>query len=124
MLSDFDAATLPELKQYVARVLALEVWYSREQFEEIELIRLADPLYALLDEMRIRDFIYDFDWISWGKEAEKLIDKPELLEKADLNTLQRLMTAHSRNESLRDGHLAEMIDSGHLRLLFQRIMTL
>lgn len=124
MLSDFDAATLPELKQYVARVLALNEWYSREQYEEIELIRLADPLYTLLDEMRIRDFIFDFDWISWGKEAERLIDKSELLEKADLITLQRLMTAHSRNESLRDGHLAEMIDSGHLRLLFQRLMAL
>ncbi len=124
MLNDFDAATLPELKQYVARVLALTEWYSREQYEEIELIRLADPLYALLDEMRIRDFIYDFDWISWGKEAEKLIEKPELLEKADLIGLQKLMTAHSRNEALRDGHLAEMIDSGHLRLLFQRLMVL
>lgn len=124
MTSEFDAATLPELKQFVARVLALDKWYAREQFEEIELIRYADPLYTLLDEMRIRDFIYDFDWISWGKEADKLIDQAELLEKADLATLQRLMTAHSRNESLRDGHLAEMIDNGHLRLLFQRIMAL
>ncbi len=124
MLSDFDAATLSELKQYVARVLALDSWYTREQFEEIEFIRLADDLYALLDEMRVRDFIYDFDWMSWGKEADKYIDKPELLEKADLNTLQRLMTAHSRNESLRDGHLAEMIDNGHLRLLFHRMMAL
>lgn len=124
MTSEFDAATLPELKQFVARVLALDKWYAREQFEEIELIRYADPLYTLLDEMRIRDFIYDFDWINWGKEADKLIDQAELLEKADLATLQRLMTAHSRNESLRDGHLAEMIDNGHLRLLFQRIMAL
>ncbi len=124
MLSEFDAATLPELKQYVARVLALSNWYGREQYEEIELIRYADALYSLLDEMRSRDFIYDFDWMAWGKEADKLAEDAKLVDKADLGTLQRLMTAHSRNEALHDGHLAAMIDSGHLRRVFDRLMAL
>lgn len=124
MLSEFDKSQLPQLKKQLQAVLDLPVWYTREQYEEIELIRYADALYTLLDEMRVSDFIYDFDWMSWGKEADKLIDNPALLEKANLDSLQRLMTCHSRNESLKDGHLAAMIDQGHLRRLFERLLTL
>lgn len=124
MLSEFDKSQLPQLKKLVQQLLATDVWYTREQYEEIELIRYADSLYTLLDEMRVSDFIYDFDWMSWGKEADKLIDQPALLDKAKIEDLQRLMTCHSRNESLKDGHLAEMIDTGHLRRLFERLLTL
>lgn len=124
MLSEFDKSQLPQLKKQLQAVLDLPLWYTREQYEEIELIRYADALYTLLDEMRVSDFIYDFDWMSWGKEADKLIDNPALLEKANLDSLQRLMTCHSRNESLKDGHLAAMIDQGHLRRLFERLLTL
>lgn len=124
MLSEFDKSQLPQLKKQLQAVLDLPVWYTREQYEEIELIRYADALYTLLDEMRVRDFIYDFDWMSWGKEADKLIDNPTLLDNASLDSLQRLMTCHSRNESLKDGHLAAMIDQGHLRRLFERLLTL
>lgn len=124
MMSEFDKKDLPALKPYIVEVLALEKWYTNEQYEEIELVRYADAFYKLLDEMRIRDFIYDFDWMSWRNDANRIVDQPDLLAKADLISLQRLMTAHSRNEALHDGHLAEMIDSGHMRALFQRIMEL
>ena len=59
-----------------------------------------------------------------GHTAEQLIAKPELLAKADLDTLRKLFTAHSRNESLNDGHMAEMIDEGHLKLAVKRLTEL
>ena len=74
--------------------------------------------------MRATDFIYEFDWMGYAKQADQLVDKPELLEKADLETLRKLFTAHSRNEALKDGHLAEMIDNGHLQNAVARLVAL
>jgi hypothetical protein len=99
-------------------------WYSKLKLEELEVFQYHHQLYALLDLMRQTDFIYEFDWMGFGKQADALIDQPELLETADLATLRKLFTAHSRNESLKDGHLAAMIDVGHLPLAVNRLIAL
>lgn len=99
-------------------------WYSKLQLEELEVFQYHDQLYALLDLMRHTDFIYEFDWMAFGKQADQLVDQPALLEKADLDTLRKLFTAHSRNEALQDGHLAVMIDQGHLQRAVERLIAL
>lgn len=99
-------------------------WYTKLQLEELEVYQYHDLLYKLLDLMRATDFIYEFDWMGFGKQADQLIDKAELLEKADLETLRKLFTAHSRNEALHDGHLAQMINNGHLQKAVARLVEL
>lgn len=111
-LKNSDAGALRALAVSLGRE---EVWYTKLQLEELEVFQYHDLLYKLMDLMRATDFIYEFDWMGFGKQADVLIDKPELLEKADFETLRKLFTAHSRNEALKDGHMAEMIDNGHFQ---------
>lgn len=120
-LKSSDAGALRALAVNLIRETS---WYTKLQLEELEVHQYHDLLYKLLDLMRATDFIYEFDWMGYGKQADQLVDKPELLEKADLETLRKLFTAHSRNEALKDGHLAEMIDNGHLQKAVARLAAL
>jgi hypothetical protein len=113
-----------KLRAFAVQLMAKESWYERQQFEELVVFRYDDLLFGMLDAMRNTDFIYEFDWMGFGKQAEQLVAKPELLAVADLETLRKLFTAHSRNESLNDGHLADMIDEGHLKLAVKRLTAL
>lgn len=120
-LKSSDAGALRALAMNLARE---SVWYTKLQLEELEVYQYHDLLYKLMDLMRATDFIYEFDWMGFGKQADQLIDKAELLEKTDLETLRKLFTAHSRNEALKDGHMAEMIDNGHLQKAVARLVAL
>jgi hypothetical protein len=124
MSFSIKSADAGQLRAYAVQLMAKETWYEKQQFEELVVFRYDDLLFAMLDLMRSTDFIYEFDWMAFGKQAEQLIAKPELLAKADLDTLRKLFTAHSRNESLNDGHMAEMIDDGHLKLAVKRLTEL
>lgn len=112
------------LRSVAVQLLAVETWYERQQFEELVVFRYHDLLYKLLDLMRQTEVIYEYDWMAFGKQAEQLIAQPALLVQADLATLRKLFTAHSRNESLNDGHLAEMIDQGHLQAAVRQLVAL
>jgi hypothetical protein len=120
-LKSSDAGALRALAVNLGREAT---WYTKLQLEELEIFQYHDLLYKLLDLMRATNFIYEFDWMDFGKQADQLIDKAELLKQADLETLRKLFTAHSRNEALKDGHLAEMIDSGHLQQVVSRLVAL
>lgn len=117
--SDADA-----LKKLCASLAEKNSWYEKQQFEELVVFRYDDELYALLETMRNINFIYEFDWMAFGKKADQLIADEQFLAKAELETLRKLFTAHSRNESLYDGHMAGMIDSGHLQLAVKQLHTL
>jgi hypothetical protein len=120
-LKPADAA---RLKKHCVALAEKQTWYEKQQFEELLVYRYVDELYALLETMRGMQFIYEFDWMAFGKKAEQLITDEALLAKADLETLRKLFTAHSRNESLYDGHMANMIDSGHFQKAVMRLSAL
>lgn len=120
-LKSSDAGALRALAVNLGRE---STWYTKLQLEELEVYQYHDLLYKMMDLMRSTDFIYDFDWMGFGKQADQLIDKPELLEKADLETMRKLFTAHSRNEALNDGHMADMIDKGHFQKAVARLVAL
>jgi O-acetyl-ADP-ribose deacetylase len=62
-----------------------------------------------------------FDWGSWQSEAEKYFKDAGLLKDADLDTLRKLLTLHVRKERFCSGHLAHMIESGHILSILKRI---
>lgn len=62
-----------------------------------------------------------FDWSSWQGEAERLIENPAALERADLDTLQKLLTLHIRKDRFCEGHLEAMRECGHLVAILRRI---
>ena len=65
-------------------------------------------------------FIQPFDWMNW-REGEQFVDHPELLRRANLQTLRKLLTAHVRADRFSEGHLAGTFESGHMRLILKRM---
>lgn len=66
------------------------------------------------------EFIIPFDWSAWD-EGIKFIEQPDLLESADFTTLKKLLTVHIRQERFCSGHLAAMIDQGHILAILKRL---
>jgi O-acetyl-ADP-ribose deacetylase len=65
-------------------------------------------------------WIIDFNWPQWQEEAKDYIDNIATLKKADLETLQKLITLHVRKNRFCDGHLVSIIKSGHIGDIFHR----
>jgi len=89
------------------------------------------PYFNLSDEVaRFHQCLYDnnwifsFDWPKWQDEAERLFDSPELLEKADLETIRKLLTLHARKERFCEGHLSGIFKEGHLTNILRRLRVL
>ena len=67
------------------------------------------------------NFIQEFDWTLWHDEAEKYQKYPELISGADLEIIIKLLTTHVRADRFCTGHLANMLDNGHLLQILQRL---
>lgn len=65
-----------------------------------------------------------FDWTEWQESAEKFVDSPKKIEKADATTIQKLLTTHSRKDRFCEGHLAAMFENGHIVALLRRLRQL
>lgn len=66
---------------------------------------------------------HDFDWGSWN-EAEEYVVASDKLNTADIFLVRQLLTTHFRKERFCEGHLNEMISSGHMKHLFRRLKKL
>ena len=90
-----------------------------------DIITMPYPVYdgtvdELVQALYDHGFVQNFDWPSWN-EAQEYVKRPELLARANLETCIKLLTTHVRTERLCDGHLAEMITSGHLLAVLNRL---
>ncbi len=65
--------------------------------------------------------IISFDWISWSDEAKRYQLDSETLARVDLLTLRKLLTTHVRADRFTEGHLATMLESGHIVAILRRL---
>jgi hypothetical protein len=65
--------------------------------------------------------LYVCDWKRWGEEAERYQSHPDLLKAADLLTLRKLLTLHVRADRFVEGHLASVLESGHITAILWRM---
>jgi len=70
------------------------------------------------------ELLFPFDWTDWQKEAERICGDPELIRKADLMTVQKLLTLHVRKERFCEGHFASMCENGVILLILKRVKAL
>ena len=70
------------------------------------------------------NFVVSFDWPSWKEMALGYMDHPETLAEADLLTLRKLLTTHVRNDRFVEGHLAGMLENGHITAILRRLQTI
>jgi|GEM_PF-924697 len=67
------------------------------------------------------NIIIVFDWTIWDDEAKRYQAEPKALETADLLTLRKLLTAHIRADRFVEGHLASVLESGHIAAILRRL---
>jgi hypothetical protein len=77
-----------------------------------------DGFIRTLNEQNV---LVPFDWTSWQGEAQRYRSDPEALAEADLLTLRRLLTTHIRADRFVEGHLASMLESGHITAILRRL---
>lgn len=89
------------------------------------------PFWGMTDEaarfhhvLHDRGFVRPFDWVAWKREAERLVDDPDALARAGLDTICKLLTAHVRQERFCEGHLLSMYKCGHLAAVLRRLAAL
>jgi hypothetical protein len=88
---------------------------------EFPYCKYAPEVHAFISTIYDDGWIYLFDWSSWQKEAIKYLNDPSELESADLDTLRKLLTLHVRKERFCEGHMSEMIKSGHIVAILKRL---
>lgn len=94
-------------------------WHGPEgQFPFFVTSRDVDEFVQTLYDQEI---IVIFDWMSWGEEVDRYSGNPSALEAADLVTVRKLFTAHVRAERFSEGHLAEVLESGHIASILRRM---
>ncbi len=76
---------------------------------------------SFVHDLHEHGFIFSFDWPSWQEEAIRLFENPETIAHADLITIQKMFTTHVRKDRFCEGHLAAMIESGHMTAILQRL---
>jgi len=69
-------------------------------------------------------FVQSFDWGLFSNEAKRYMSDPALISSADLMTCVKLITTHLRAERFTDGHLLEVLKSGHMTAILQRLEEL
>lgn len=66
-------------------------------------------------------FVTPFDWTNWQQEAGAFMQHPERVQTTDLETIQKLLTTHVRTERFNSGHLAQVIQTGHILTILNRL---
>ena len=94
-------------------------WHSPEgQFPYYSMSReVMDFIEALSDQ----EIIFSFDWPSWQEEAVQYVSDPGAVEQADLLTLRKLLTLHVRKDRFVEGHLAHMLEDGHITAVLRQL---
>lgn len=83
-----------------------------------------DDVWAFMKAVYDRWLLDGFEWQGFEAAAQIFLDQPERLATADLATVQKLLNLHVRKERYHDGHLAEVLASGHITLLLERLSAL
>jgi hypothetical protein len=65
-----------------------------------------------------------FDWPDWYQSAGRAIEDPEQLERAGVDDICRLLTAHIRRERFVEGSLGTFVSSGLLKGILQRLAVI
>ena len=68
--------------------------------------------------------VLDFAWGAWQPKALRYSEDPARLERARLLTIRKLLTLHLRKDRFVEGHLAEMLESGHITAILRRAASL
>jgi O-acetyl-ADP-ribose deacetylase len=81
-------------------------------------------VYKFMDACYENGMVLSFDWGAWSDEARRYMKDPQLVMSASLDTCLKLITTHLRAERFCDGHLEEVLRSGHITVILRRLQQL
>jgi Family of unknown function (DUF6508) len=81
-------------------------------------------VYKFMDACYENGMVLSFDWGAWSRQAHRYMRDPPLVMSAKLNTCMKLLTAHLRAERFCDGHLQEVLESGHITSILRRLKSI
>lgn len=81
----------------------------------------SDGMLAFMRACGGNGWIEVFEWPAWVEEARRFHDDPATLAAADVPTIRKLLTLHIRNDRFSEGHLAAMVEDGHLAAVLRRL---
>ena len=64
------------------------------------------------------------NWVEDGDWVRGFTDEPERLDSANVEDVRRLITAHLRADRFNEGHIASVVESGHMAALVRRLVEL
>jgi len=83
-----------------------------------------DGFVLFIEALYSAGLVVEFDWMAWTDEAQRYVGDQNLIESADILTIQKLITTHVRNDRFCDGHLRAMILNGHVATVLRRLQEL
>lgn len=69
-------------------------------------------------------WVEPFDWGAWQDTAARYVESPDMVAQADVDTIRKLLTTHTRNDRFCEGHLVDMIECGHIAACLRRLREL
>ena len=63
----------------------------------------------------------DYSYMGFLKDFQRAIQDENFIKTADLSQIKTMLTFCVRGERFCDGHWADMIESDHIRRLFERL---
>ena len=98
----------------IDKVLKYLSIFEKKEYRSKEVSEFVETLYE-------EGFIISFDWGGWQSQAEQFCSNPELLNTADMITLQKLLTTHVRKDRFCEGHLACVLKEGHITAILRQL---
>ena len=94
-------------------------WHGREG--HIPYYAINEDVMEFVNVLYVEQIVFSFNWTRWQEEAQKFVDEPEALKTADLLVLRKLLVTHVRTDRFVEGHLASMLESGHITAIVKRL---
>lgn len=83
--------------------------------------RASAEVNAFVKALYAHELLVRFDWMSWQEQAQTYQDDPGALAQADLLTIRKLLTLHVRQDRFVEGHLASVLEGGHVAAILRRL---
>ena len=83
-----------------------------------------DEVMAFMLALESQRITFPFDWPGWQAEAQRYVDDSRALDTADLGICRRLLTTHVRLDRFAEGHLARMLETGHIAAILRRMQQI
>ncbi len=84
----------------------------------------SDAVTEFVEALYENGWVEPFDWGAWQDTAARYVESPDMVAQADLGTIRMLLTTHARKDRFCEGHLAAMIECGHIAACLRRLRDL